>query len=268
MGAWTGFGTKKTDSTAETGKDVVLPTTSAVRQGLTRMGTWAGKKPEVDDEEDDRQIRFKIGGAGRRLTKDDFLNEIRSLDPKARAEIVKESDAPAPMKERAARDADDNSPGSGRLFAAGASPSASKVRAAEPLRPEAAARRRPDLDEESDDDQQSPATRRPIRVGEPSSSASSSFDDVPESAAERRRRQQALKGVDDESPSQRGRSEKRAEYDPETQESAAEKRRREAALGLGDTVDDSDDDDTPRVPPPVAKSRGIRFAQSPVRAKK
>ncbi|RDL39475.1 uncharacterized protein BP5553_03815 [Venustampulla echinocandica] len=270
MGAWTGFGTKKPDSTAETGKDGAPPPTSAVRQGLNRMGTWGAKRPEVDDEDDDRHIRFKIGGAGRRLTKEDFLNEIRSLDPKARAEIVRESDAPAPMKERADKDADEDSPGSSRLFMAGGSSSASKARAAEPLRPEAV-RRRPGLDEESDDDDRSPTNRRPIRTGEAtssSSSPSSSLDDVPESAAERRRRQEALKGVDEVTPTQRGRSEKRSEYAPEIQESAAEKRRREAALGMGDNEDDSDDDDTPRVPPPVAKSRGIRFAQSPVRAKK
>ena len=72
------------------------------------------------------------------------------------------------------------------------------------------------------------------------------------------------------------------------EESAAEKRRRHAALqgsrqsqdsgrgrsaggygigeGDGDREEDSDEDGTPRVPPAVAsRSRGIRFAQSPVR---
>jgi len=96
-----------------------------------------------------------------------------------------------------------------------------------------------------------------------------------ETPAERRRRVHALKGVNDPaSPDseQRGRS---LYKDDDTnggngteKETAAEKRRREAALGMGSGAqDDSDDDDTPRVPPPVVRSRGIRFAESPVRRK-
>jgi len=124
--------------------------------------------------------------------------------------------------------------------------------------------------------------------------STSSGSDIPESAAERKRREKALQGVDDATDTQRGRSPTRDEPEPEYQEtaadrrrrlamesggsrhrtidpgvegeSAAERRRREAALGVGtDGADDSDDDDTPRVPPPVAK---IRFAQSPVRGKR
>lgn len=38
------------------------------------------------DDDNDKRIRFTIGGTGRRMTKDDFLREIQALDPKARAE--------------------------------------------------------------------------------------------------------------------------------------------------------------------------------------
>jgi hypothetical protein len=79
-------------------------------------GTEAADKAYGEEEDDDRRIRFTIGGAGRRLTKEDFLKEIQSLDPKARCEIVAESDAPEAMKAMAQKDASEESPGSSRLF--------------------------------------------------------------------------------------------------------------------------------------------------------
>ncbi|KFY42791.1 hypothetical protein V494_02238, partial [Pseudogymnoascus sp. VKM F-4513 (FW-928)] len=75
-------------------------------------------KENKDDYKDDEHIRFTIGSAGRRLTKEDFLNEIRSLDPKGRAAIIEKTDAPPAMKDLARRDADASIPGSNRLFSA------------------------------------------------------------------------------------------------------------------------------------------------------
>lgn len=55
--------------------------------------------PNDTNDEDDRRIRFTIGGAGPKLTKDDFLKEIQKLDPRARIEARKqESVHPAPIK--------------------------------------------------------------------------------------------------------------------------------------------------------------------------
>ena len=114
----------------------------AVRQGLKRMGTWAGiggkesgpgetpaaegsaqpeKKepprwrrkfltaPEPDDPDDDN-IRFTVGDSGgRRMSKQDFITSMRQLDPKARIEAVEDSDAPHHVKQQvhaeAAKDA-------------------------------------------------------------------------------------------------------------------------------------------------------------------
>ncbi|KAG6989764.1 5'-AMP-activated protein kinase subunit gamma [Physcia stellaris] len=114
----------------------------AVRQGLKRMGTWAGiggkepgpretpaaegstqpeKKepprwrrkfstaPEPDDPDDDH-IRFTVGDSGgRRMSKQDFITSMRQLDPKARIEAVEDSDAPHHVKQQvhaeAAKDA-------------------------------------------------------------------------------------------------------------------------------------------------------------------
>jgi hypothetical protein len=52
---------------------------------LSWKGFGATNGSEKDDD-NDKRIRFTIGGTGRRMTKDDFLREIQALDPKARAE--------------------------------------------------------------------------------------------------------------------------------------------------------------------------------------
>jgi hypothetical protein len=294
------------------------------------MGTWVfgGKNSEDNkaadhsDEEDDRRIRFTIGGAGRRLTKDDFLKEIQSLDPKARCEIVEESDAPAVMKAMAKKDASNDSPGTSRLFEARNTQAAAGKGEAKALAAEMARRRggREVYDQDSSTSEERIGEKRgksaPVEgamgkaMGTTVNTNAGSGNE-PESAAERKRREKALRGVDDVTDAQRGRSPTREEEPVQHQEtaanrrrrlameagaasslrggnsggngggsrrmlspgiegeSAAERRRREAALGVGtEGQEDSDDDDTPRVPPPVARSRGIRFAQSPVRGKK
>ncbi|KAE8441166.1 hypothetical protein EG329_005795 [Mollisiaceae sp. DMI_Dod_QoI] len=311
-------------------KDQGEPSTNPVRQGMTRMSTWTGltkkedpkkekpsepepskqrvnwnfgmgatkdETPKHDDAEDDRHIRFMIGGAGRRLTKEDFLKEIQSLDPKARCEVVAESDAPAVMKDLAQKDANHDSPGSSRLLSAAGVERASGKGIAKAVGAKMAMDRGAKIEEErgersesEDSDQErariqrakareaekkahAPAPKNAKMTG--AVNADQPSNDVPESAAERKRREQALKGVDEVTPAQMGRGRSRSRIDEgddgPVEESAAERRRREAALGVGNgspEQEDSDDDDTPRVPPPVAKSRGIRFAQSPVRGRK
>ncbi len=95
-----------------------------VRQGLKRMGTWAGmggkgdgvatedvidnakaaggkqkrKKSTAIDPDDDR-IRFTVGTGGRRMSKQDFIAQIAQMDPHARVAAVEESDVPAGVKE-------------------------------------------------------------------------------------------------------------------------------------------------------------------------
>ncbi|KAF8866993.1 hypothetical protein BDZ45DRAFT_735030 [Acephala macrosclerotiorum] len=314
--------------------------TNPVRQGITRMSTWTGLGPKKDnkpedpktpkaeaesstkpsfnwgfggkntgkegtprhnDAEDDRHIRFTIGGAGKRLTKEDFLKEIQSLDPKARCEVVAGSDASPAMKDLAKKDASQDSPGSSRLFGATGVERASGRETAKAVGAKMARDRGVRVDEEgrgqspmsdSEDDGEERVVTRPKKAHVSSANTNARMraipdvnhpsNDMPESEAERRRREQALKGVDEVTPAQLGRGRSESRFDEESggsgrgsgsdgaiEESAAERRRREAALGVsGGGGEDSDDDDTPRVPPPVAKSRGIRFAQSPVRGRK
>lgn len=261
MGTWTGLGGAK--ASADTPNKTDGTKSDPARQGIARMGTWNFGKaaPNTDnketEEDDDRRIRFTIGGAGRRLTKEDFLKEIQGLDPKARCEVVEESDAPKEMKDLARRDASDKTQGNSRLFEAQDTQLAAGAQTARVIGKQMAKQQGARIDAQDN-----------IRT----SGAESSTNDIPESAAERRRRHDALKGVDEEDDDEargrgRGRSPVRDNEVPEERETAAEKRRREAALGEG-VQSDSDDDDTPRVPPPAARSRGIRFAQSPVRGKR
>ena len=66
-----------------------------------------GKSAIVDDDDD--RLRFTITSGGRRMSKTDFIKQIQSLDPKARAKVVEESDVPEGVKEDARRHAADRS---------------------------------------------------------------------------------------------------------------------------------------------------------------
>ncbi|KAE8166528.1 alkali metal cation/H+ antiporter Nha1 C terminus-domain-containing protein [Aspergillus tamarii] len=108
------------------------PETGApVRRGLTRMGTWFGmdgegepsqaeKKTAEDDWLADDGLRFTVADddnigkkgvshKGRRMNKHEFVQQLRNLGPRARRDLVEETDAPQHVKEVArdeARDAE------------------------------------------------------------------------------------------------------------------------------------------------------------------
>lgn len=123
---------------------------TVVRQGLKRMGTWAGfkgkgeasaevgetaeasgqgrpdsskggrKSSVVKDEaeEIDDGLRFTVTAGGRRMSKADFIRQIQEMDPKHRYAAVQESDASEAVKEEARQDPP---PSSGRPRAQSAS---------------------------------------------------------------------------------------------------------------------------------------------------
>ncbi|KAL4931895.1 Na+/H+ antiporter Nha1 [Aspergillus undulatus] len=101
-----------------------------VRRGLTRMGTWFGqekegessgqaaKKNNADEWLADDGLRFTLANddevgkrgvehKGKRMTKQQFAEQIRGLAPKARQSVVEESDASAHVKEVARTEAED-----------------------------------------------------------------------------------------------------------------------------------------------------------------
>lgn len=290
MGSWAGLSSKQqpegTQRPLAAPRSATADNQGAVRQGLKRMGTWGFKgqekdstKDAEDDAEDDKHIRFTIGGMGRRLTKEDFLAEMKSLEPKARAEIIRDSDAPAAFKNMAKKDASADSPGTSRIFA-GDAQMASSASAAKNVGAKMAKQRGARIEEVEESRSPSGSEGSPRRMPQPRRRETSGLSaQVGESSAERKRREQALKGVDDITPAQRGRSRSRSRSRSVSRgragagggggnpdETPAEKRRRLAVMG-SQGQEDSDDDDTPRVPP-AAKTRGIRFAESPVRGKK
>ncbi|KAF3059475.1 putative Na(+)/H(+) antiporter C3A11.09 [Daldinia childiae] len=240
---------KPTDKTApnvEASSEQEPTQTSSIKPvARTKTGVWPGfsrggaaeqrrkdaTAPAEMSVEDDRGIRFTIGGVGQRMTKDDFLREVRKLDAKTRREVVDQSNADPAVKSMA-REAP---------IASTAQPQAQAL-----VHPQISVTQASDS---TQDASKSPSRPEPPRGRSPTTDSEQPLtSNTPETAVERRRRLAAFASVRE---------------DNDLGETPAERRRREAALGVdGGGVEDSDseDDDTPRVPP---TRRGIRFADSP-----
>ncbi|GAP87682.1 putative Na(+) H(+) antiporter 2 [Rosellinia necatrix] len=204
--------------------------------GFGRSGHAEQRKKGGDTEaahnqdDDDRGIRFTIGGAGKRMTKDDFLKEIQKL-------------------ERSNREVASNVIGPKETMA---TPQAQPLAA--PGQSSAPHLGNPHINVTQASDSTGAVGRSPSRAADATRGRSGAkgteeraSTDAPETAAERRRRMAAFASVQDD----------------DTNETPAERRRREAALGVAGSPQeetDSDDDGAPRVPP---ERRGIRFAEDP-----
>lgn len=261
---------------AEDGRPPPRPRTSTWRVGRGTGGTESPARKKVLEEaeqEDDKHIRFTIGGVGQRMTKADFISEMQKLDTRTRRVVVDESNAPERVKTLAKED-----PPEAQLPAGISGKTISPPLAQSPA-PTQGAETTPDSTKSSNSSStkgKEPATTAARRTSPSSSSGGSPSDQrldsgeddeddeaddvpshVPESAVERRRRLAVLKGLQGEGGS--------TTAGGEDMETPAERRRREAALGMGGGGDDSDDDDTPRVPP---ARRGIRFVDVPERGRR
>ncbi|KAH6849910.1 alkali metal cation/H+ antiporter Nha1 C terminus-domain-containing protein [Chaetomium sp. MPI-CAGE-AT-0009] len=204
------------------------------------------------EDDDDRHIRFTIGGVGRRMTKEDFIQEIQGLDKTTRREVVDKSDASRGLKALAKLDEPPQI-----VVSSAQSTVSRKDHAPAPAspvteQPAASAGSRPQSISSSPD--------------HAASSSEAPSSEGAETEVERGRRLAAFKGVG--AGDGRGGKGSGDENDNEEQgETAAERRRREAALGMtphADDGEDSDDDDTPRVPP---SRKSIRFADAVVRGR-
>lgn len=233
----------------------------ATRDKLHRMGTWMGMghhegaagpsgegaaetKKSNDSEDDDTKIRFRLGGAGRRMSKAEFIRQVSSMDPKLRAKVVEGSDAPEDLKRQIKAEAS-NSTGS---------PSNKKPRAS------MAGIEQVDSSEDR------------ARGPEGLALVDSNQEDIPfhpvgdqlsnfsfgqgrgrgETAAQRRRREASAQGDDDDDAPRGRQSQSRSSERPEIierqgtsyfsqEETAAEKRRRLAALGSGSRPETPED---------------------------
>lgn len=262
------------------------------RASTWRMGRGAGagegpvnkKKLAEAEQEDDKHIRFTIGGVGQRMTKADFISEMQKLDARTRREVVDQSNAPERVKTLAKEDPPEPEAAKGTATTVrGKTISPPQPQEKPQAQPQAqgqaqaqtAVETSPSPAESSNSSStkgKEPLIRRtsPSSSGEDQKLNSGDEDeeededvddvpshDVPETAVERRRRLAVLKGLQGAGSNSTGMGE-----DTET---PAERRRREAALGMGAGEEDSDDDDTPRVPP---ARRGIRFADVPERGRR
>lgn len=261
------------------------------RASTWRMGRGAGasegpvnkKKLAEAEQEDDKHIRFTIGGVGQRMTKADFISEMQKLDARTRREVVDQSNAPERVKTLAKEDPPEPEVAGGTARGKTISPpqplaqpkaQQPQVQAQTPPAVESSLIRAESSHSSSTKGKEpmirrtSPSTSVEDRRldsgddvddedGEDDGAGDAPSHDVPETAVERRRRLAVLKGLQGEGSSGTGVGE-----DTET---PAERRRREAALGMGGGEEDSDDDDTPRVPP---ARRGIRFADVPERGRR
>lgn len=237
---------KNPQAAAEEGKagdDEPAPSRSRWTAVRRMTGTAPGEKMESDD---DHNIRFTIGGVGRRMNKEDFIKEVQKLDTNTRKEVAEESTASRPIKEVAKRNPNFVPPTSRPSAPPTGRPSVPRI-----------VETRAESSERSQSSQDSSRRGRPA-VKETSSSPSpppaSEQDNQRETPVERRRRlavlgqqQSAARGSDDPAAAGPG-------------ETPAERRRREAALGMGggDGDSDSEDEGGERVPP---ARRGIRFAE-------
>ncbi|PHH60257.1 hypothetical protein CDD81_1916 [Ophiocordyceps australis] len=213
------------------------PTGKSGWSGFGRGGSHQVKKKAVaqqQEADDDKKIRFTIGGVGQRMTKEDFIKEVQKLDSGTRKEVVDRSSATWAVKNLARQDPQPASGSEGVLIPMIREPSETS-----------------DIAEQSRGRSGSSASAR----GRPGAKASSSklaathgesSGEQGETAAERRRRLAVLASQDDE----------------DMGETPAERRRRQAALGVASTANtedsDSEDEGTERVPP---ARKGIRFAE-------
>ena len=298
---------------------------TAMREGLKRMGTWAGlgrkdeaanggeatgeasnigksRKKSTIDADDDR-IRFTVGTGGRRMSKQEFVQQLHQMDPKSRRDMIDDSDVPEAVKEdvRADAAAEDRQ----RKLSASKS-NVNNRQKRSPSRPMNLAA----LPEQEALDAEMPLVRRMSTSDDApkgddnlvlidSNDNAIPFHDVTESiqkvagheetAAQRRRRIALQRKDSDDDGTERvplssttagrraelARQRQQGEVELQDGETQAERRRRLAALGEGANDDsDSEDDGQERQPRrteqmPVAepsrtpKNPGIRFADSP-----
>ncbi|KAK1241857.1 hypothetical protein MKX07_007680 [Trichoderma sp. CBMAI-0711] len=242
--------------------------------GFGVLGGGEGRKKNVahqEDSDDDRKIRFTIGGVGRRMTKEDFIREVQKLDASTRKEVVDKSSASNALKNLARQDL--HVQGTSRplnipeIIEPESSSGPASTSASTSVSP---APRGSYRDSESLSPlRQSDAPRGRDRGGVNASVQPSELDG--ETPVERNRRLAALGGQQSETERRESATDARQRMDDtslSTGETPAERRRREAALGVGGPTaaedSDSDDEGTPRVPP---ARRGIRFAEQPSRQK-
>jgi len=181
-----------------------------------------------DDDDNDDLVRFTMANGGRRMSKAEFIESIKNMDPKSRVQAVENSDVPEAVKREARKDAREHA----ALQHGGSSKAGVPVVAEQP---EAEARGAMQ-DDYFNRDKKGKSNPGMIKHTSPSDDHDTKLKLVDSNDQE--------VPVHDVSATVRGRSSNNGK--PET---AAERRRRAAAQAARQQDEDSEDDGTERVPP-------------------
>ena len=250
--------------------------------GTGNAGEGKARKGSKSNDEDDDRIRFTVSSGGQRMSKDEFIQQIRQLDPKTRAKVVEASDVPEAVKQEARADAKEHVDRKKRVMQPDLSPTPEDHEVMEridagngdsnaevkKINSNESAERGPEgltLVDSNDED-------IPFHnVGQDLNRHSNQATSGQETAAERRRREARLKAqqqVDDDSeddgteripPKPTGSAQGSSkQVSGEEGETAAERRRRIAALGVSKEESDSSEDESNQ--PRQTARPGIRFA--------
>lgn len=154
-------------------------------------GGGDGDKPKKnaveEQQEDDRHIRFTIGGVGQRMTKEDFIREVSKLDVKTRREVVDQSTASQRVKSIAKGDVP--SPADIPTIKIGSDSADKQSVGRSPPRINTGLAQAPPVRESEDADGDETAVERQRRLAV---LAGQGDEDAGETPAERRRREAAL----------------------------------------------------------------------------
>lgn len=232
----------------------------------------SGKQKASNSDDDDERIRFTITTGGRRMSKAQFIDRIRTMDPKARVEAVEESDAPEAVKREARKDYREQSLAGGESSGMPVlERRSSGLKKGEAEQSDRAVVRRASTSS-SHDLKLVDSNRKEVPFHDVSSDVRKrrGQGDEGETAAERRRRQALNRPQVDEDSDDDGTERvppnrrsgpgatisSHQRHVSNSGETAAERRRREDALGIGEEAesDSEDDNQSPAAP------RNIRFA--------
>jgi len=235
---------------------------STADSAVTEQGRAGPSDDRKKVPDDDANIRFTMS-SGRRLKKEEFIEEIQKLDPKARARLVEDQDAPDRVKREIGRKAVVATEGSGRRPST--APADSRSHSSEDLQQVESIPSHPVADTLAhfvfDNTGRETAAQRRRRLASPQQlfqhvedSASDSESDPDPGDTPRRSSagkppdRPSLSAIRRASSADAGPTSSRETSRPqpsylEEAETEAEKRRRQAALGLTRDDDSSDDEE-------------------------
>ncbi|KAF2216413.1 hypothetical protein CERZMDRAFT_56121 [Cercospora zeae-maydis SCOH1-5] len=239
----------------------------------------SNEKTRGNEDDDDNRVRFTITQGGRRMSKAEFIDQIRKMDPKSRAQAVEDSNAPEAVKREARIDAREQAQASRSQ----PGPASQQHRQSIPVvhgQPEgenaaAVAEITRSGSQDSHDIQLVDSRGQAVPFYDISTDLRYHQSEQGETAAERRRRlalgQQTGADSDSEDdgtervpPARRpvGAASSASPHNrhvSDAGETAAERRRREGALGISRDESDSEEEEVREAPQP----REIRFADEP-----